>query len=55
MQGLRINDLITKFGSITVENFTGLKAVGDLVSNSKGVRLIMITVSFQNYSHAKFK
>jgi len=37
--GLEVNDMITRFGSITLDNFSGLKVIGELVNNSKGTEI----------------
>ncbi|XP_065667320.1 26S proteasome non-ATPase regulatory subunit 9 isoform X3 [Hydra vulgaris] len=39
--GLKLNDLITQFGSITKTNFTGLQAIGALVENSEQKEIVV--------------
>lgn len=39
--GLKVNDLVTRFGSVNISNFSGLQMIGSLVQNSKSKELIV--------------
>ena len=42
LQGLKVDDLILKFGSITLENFNGLQSIGSLVKHNQDVSLFKL-------------
>lgn len=39
-KGLKVNDLVTRFGSVNISNFSGLQMIGSLVQNSKSVSVL---------------
>ena len=45
LQGLKLGDLVIRFGTITDSNFSGLPAIGSLVQHSKGVRDFSLYIS----------
>ena len=38
-QGLKVGDLVLKFGSLNLGNFQDMKSVATVVEHSKGVRI----------------